>query len=734
MWLGIPLAMLLVRQALTGQFTLVGADLFLFNLPQFEALERAWRGGGVPGWSPLVGHGQPFLADLCFAAHYPLHAVVLLASAVGALAWFYALHVVIAHAGAYRLARTLGVSPLGAALAGLVYAGGGGAQSFFHNPAPFIGMTWTPWAVLLAQWALARAPAAPWRLALAAAPFALAFLGGAPEFAALAGALAWLFAARAVGPLRATLGLAVVALFALALSASTLVPFIGISGDTDRAAGLDYEMASRWSVSPPELAGIVLPQLFDAGGFATTTFALEGRPWHHSLYHGAAPAALLGLGLVAARRDRRARFLVLAALPFLLYALGRHLPLHRLLFDLLPPIRSVRYPAKALVPVLLCLALLAGLGLDRARAAPRALVAALACVLGLALLGATAAALADHAPLAWRAAATAAAASIALAVVRWRPGLRRAGQALVVLALLDLALASRSVYEVAPAAIYEAPPALAPHVRPTERVAPLASALRLRGVDAPDLGPMTLGQRSLREGLLPNTGLSAGVRVASGFSSFVSKRLLALRAAAGPIPMERYLRLLGATLVVHAAGDPDVAGHVAPVTSVGPWHLSRLAGAPPWAAVYAGPLVVQDRAAAVEVVVQEGFDPATACVVEGALASVGPVERIGRATPVVLTDDLLVLRVEAPRDGVLVVREAWGGGWRALVDGRPAPVLPADVLFRAVPVPAGAREVTLLYEARGRSAGAAIALAAVALLLVALALERRAAVRSSWRG
>jgi uncharacterized membrane protein YfhO len=80
-----------------------------------------------------------------------------------------------------------------------------------------------------------------------------------------------------------------------------------------------------------------------------------------------------------------------------------------------------------------------------------------------------------------------------------------------------------------------------------------------------------------------------------------------------------------------------------------------------------------------------------------------------------------VLRSTSGRPGLLVLADANYPGWSAAVDGQPAPILQANLLFRAVPVPAGTHEVTFTYQPANWPRGLAISLAALGLLVLALA-------------
>lgn len=85
--------------------------------------------------------------------------------------------------------------------------------------------------------------------------------------------------------------------------------------------------------------------------------------------------------------------------------------------------------------------------------------------------------------------------------------------------------------------------------------------------------------------------------------------------------------------------------------------------------------------------------------------------------------DRLEFEISAAEPSMLIVRDAFYPGWKAAVDGRPAPVLPANLVQRAIPVPADAKHVELWYEPATFRLGAAIsAAAAVGTIAGALAL------------
>jgi uncharacterized membrane protein YfhO len=57
----------------------------------------------------------------------------------------------------------------------------------------------------------------------------------------------------------------------------------------------------------------------------------------------------------------------------------------------------------------------------------------------------------------------------------------------------------------------------------------------------------------------------------------------------------------------------------------------------------------------------------------------------------------VVVDVQAPDGGWLALHDVWHPWWRVEVDGKPAKLLRANVIFRAVELPAGAKRVRFYF-------------------------------------
>ncbi|MBZ0268226.1 YfhO family protein, partial [bacterium] len=94
--------------------------------------------------------------------------------------------------------------------------------------------------------------------------------------------------------------------------------------------------------------------------------------------------------------------------------------------------------------------------------------------------------------------------------------------------------------------------------------------------------------------------------------------------------------------------------------------------------------------------------------------------------PELLTDgrNRIRVRTNAEVEALLVVADSWDTGWRATLDGRPAEILRAWGVVRAVVVPPGVHHVEMAYRPARFLPGAALSLLGLLLALGALAFAR----------
>ncbi|NLE76188.1 MAG: YfhO family protein [Chloroflexi bacterium] len=127
--------------------------------------------------------------------------------------------------------------------------------------------------------------------------------------------------------------------------------------------------------------------------------------------------------------------------------------------------------------------------------------------------------------------------------------------------------------------------------------------------------------------------------------------------------------------------------------------------------------VLPDDDQAVAAMAQPSFDPGQEVI----LAAGQPLDGPRAAGQVAVLQDepermLFEVAMEAP--SYLVLADSWYPGWQATVDGQPARVERANLLFRAVAVPAGPHQVAMEYRPRSWAWGWRVSLGAAALAAV----------------
>lgn len=156
----------------------------------------------------------------------------------------------------------------------------------------------------------------------------------------------------------------------------------------------------------------------------------------------------------------------------------------------------------------------------------------------------------------------------------------------------------------------------------------------------------------------------------------------------------------------------------------------------PRAYVVTSYVVAENRAEALELLRDDGFDPAKQVVLEKEpMFDADGTDSTGSGGHVRVLEyqpTRVVLEATFPAEGLVVLSEVYYPGWKALVDGAEREVYRANYAFRAVPVESGSHQVELVYDpwsfklASGLSACAAAMTIGTSLSLLA----RRRSVRA----
>ncbi|MCL2429619.1 MAG: YfhO family protein, partial [Alphaproteobacteria bacterium] len=643
-----------------------------------------------------------------------------------------------------------GWHPGGGVVAALMFAFGGSATSRLKHTSEIISQSWVPVALWLTARTLDRAPSpSSWRDGTAAgAVIALLIIGR--DQVALIGlyvlacyvAAWWLDGGGRLARIRATaLPLAVCAMTAAVIAAVPVVLTALLAAASNRPV-IGLEGAGRGSLHPALLLMLSVADLFGAADPKVTFWGPPSPGWDErmpatglflaqnvgQIYCGILAMILLpgtgvARGLLGAREIR---FFAVMLGVVLLYALGWYTPAFRLMYDLMPGVDLFRRPADATFIAGLLLAVTAGYLVHRlltasavgpaARPWWSALEAALVAIpIAIAAEIAREAGRLDVAMVPIATAAAFAAAGVALiALVRRIAPVRPAAMAALLSAFTVFDLAWNNAPDESRALPPQRYAALAPDG--SDETVALITA-RLGAAAAP------AGRDRVE---LVGIGYHwPGVGLAHGFDHLFGHNPLRLRDFARATgvgdtvatPQQRTFAPLFPSYrseMADLCGVRVIASGV-PVETIDPSLQPGdliFVGRTKDAYVYENPralprvmLVPQSRTVSFEALLRSGWpdgvDPRRTVLLEAPVPSPPPPPDAGAASGTArllrYANTEVDVEADAPGGGFLLLTDVWHPWWRAEVDGRPAPILKADVLFRAVALEPGVHRVHFFF-------------------------------------
>ncbi|HLJ56525.1 MAG TPA: YfhO family protein [Chthonomonadaceae bacterium] len=717
-------ALLLLRPLVAGR-ALYWGDILLYFEPMQQFARKELLAGRLPLWNPYIACGQPFTGNPQMDVFYPGTLLLFLLPAWLCISVNTIVHLYLCGAFMYLFIRRWTVRTAPAIAGALVYMGGAHllgrlqfppmVQTAAYFPLLFATLDWNVDRPCIRSWlALAVTVAAT----LAAAHTQVAFLAftsgaiyafmrlwrrgaAAGSTSPAANASAPNGIARAFRDAATTLvrcaPLAAAALTGLALAAAYLLPAAQLIHESAREK-MTVSQANRFFADAPHLLAVLFPRF--TGHPATRDFWARGNAWEPAWFVGWAPLLFAGYAAMRCLREQLVRFwLVIGMIGFWL-GFGISGGLYWLAFYSVPGLGSFHDPARCLLWTTVSVSILTAVGFDAIQLRTR-LHGRGPALIGLGLIAA---------PLIWFSTdwlPTTAPANLSLQpaglesmrsiagpdrivapanALYWKrvigdgyidygSGDRRAIQRAVntLISNIDMrnGLESASAYEPVQVGGFAAMDNM------------MAIALQRRDPSLTRLLEIT----DARLVLLPRTGMTPapGIRAETGFPAGGTP--LSAWTPTKPISRcwmtRRAERVEGRTRLVGALSSPDFDPRIVTLVSTG------------------------DSGAAPEIAALERIARHLATAGRSTYRS----DRPGRAE---------VAADAGPSSAMLVISSTAYPGWKATVDGVPAPLYCADGLVTGVALPPGQHHVELKYLPDGLRVGGYISLMTLSTLVAAV--------------
>jgi hypothetical protein len=736
---------------------LIMRDAFLLHLPLKQYMVERLATGELPQWFPYEALGRPFIGVTVTGIFHPFTALYFFLSVPDAYRVSTLLSCLLAALGAFALGRLLALSRTGALVASISFTLSGYLVSALDNIVYLYSLCVLPLFIVAVEKTLRDGrgwvvtPAVIW---------ATVFLNGDVQTGYYYGFMALLWtAARAEGSYcEAGLRFVLIGGLAALLAGIQLAPAGIVYMSSNRAQPAQFhEEAVQLSTHPLRLFTIVASPKIEKAVPVVVARVFRGSPqwglWTNSLYLG---VPVIGLALLGAWTRRDLRMLALLGCFALVLALGRYGGLYEVFYRVVPLWSAFRYPEKLMGIFSFAMAMLAGAGLDGLRGGkghhePWLVVAILCACAGLIFR--------SEAISAWIAASfeappalaqemtdatayaflfsTVASLGMWLVIAGAAKGWLREALLLATLPAiiaLDLAHANIAVYRTAPAEAASFEPALVRALRAHEGTLMPGRFRLVTILDSKSVVPKRIfrlmgyesDQVMGRQALYPEHNAQFHLEAADGHLPGYSAAHSAMLPKKLGVEVARRFNVtyfIGrrsylqspqfANSLLAVVPDYDLALFRNPVP---PKPRAYLSQRPERAISPVDPVTLRQR---------PDFLSGDVDVIETTDSTLLGPAFSGSAMIERYEPEEVLVHVETPQPAVLILLDAFDKGWTAMLEtGAEMPILRANVLVRAVVVPAGTHTITFRYETPFLRIGAMASLAGCLICIGFVVRER----------
>ena len=337
-------------------------DSTIFETPLRMHVNQLLEEGNFALWTDSHGQGQPFLANMKAAVFYPTTWLYLFLPFFVAFKIHYLIHPIIGWMGMYLLGKSYGFSQKASFLASSLFFFSGMYLSSFEFYNHIAAIAWMMWALFLAR---LNRPIKSSTCFFNIMVWVLLILAGAPEFIIIAGILVLAQAFISDEPFKKYFSkLFMAVLLATLISSAQLMPSLEMLVSAERT-----NQTQIWPLELVQLTNLTFSGIFgndrqpSHNDFWGGHLFDRGYPLYYSLYMGFGALILSFLSLFSLK-DRRIKVWLIVWALFFLMSCGKYSPFF-FIYQHVPILSSIRYPAKFFMGSVFCLSFMAGFALER---------------------------------------------------------------------------------------------------------------------------------------------------------------------------------------------------------------------------------------------------------------------------------------------------------------------------------------------------------------------------------
>ncbi|MEW6096293.1 MAG: YfhO family protein [bacterium] len=692
-------------------------DFFRYFYPTKYFASHCLREGIIPLWNPYNFCGMPFLASLQSQVLYPFSFIVYFLPINLGLKLFIVMHLFWAGIFTYLLMQEWRISKTSSLISSIIYIFSGYFISVADILNVLVAITWIPFIFLFFVKALTILKTQ--YIILTGIGLCLQFLGGEPTtlYATLLVLILYTFSKvirlNISHSLKIMLIILSIGLTGLGLNSFQLLPFLELVFHSNRALGMSFEQAVRWSLAPHELLDLLIP-------LSSFTMTAVGKfPYVQglidSIYLGIISLCLIFIGI---GYRWLGLFWTLVFFCFILLSLGEHFILYKWLYTYIPGFNLMQIPVKFFSIVTFAGALLAGFGYEHLKSGKIRpfLIVSIAIFIGLLLIQ-------IKFPLQHFKIEIILLILVSLLILLARKGvisLNFLSVWIVCFILIDLFIAGADLNPMVKESFYQQESRLAKLIEKEDEYCRILLSPKSSRFFYYHSGPIETNLLlEAHEAMLSNLGLlHENVFDADGYECIFLKDYYTLMRIIATGKLTQVTQLLNLLNIKYIISREKLGGSELKLIEDKKVKIYKNPTCFSRAFLVPQAIVIKDRNEILRKMLNRDFDPQKEVILEEKIPNKSQIPNFKSQIQIIdYQPNKVIINTSSPTNCILFLSDTYYPGWKAFVDGKVTKIYRANYTFRAIPLPKGRHKVEFNYSPVSFKIGMLISLLTISFII-----------------